>query len=258
MNTYIVYLEILRMHDRKLYILRWGLVIAYILLAVLIGNPEYTLPIWEQIKEIRMSSLSNTIAWLGVIAAGASAIATFLSFKVASSSRDIAHNALSFQYQDSIKESISLIVSTLVFTKTNSINVNNIVTTPAINYSLSTKRADWIFAAQEVENIMNLINNMSLNEKHNKRLIERYGRILHNQLCPTTYGKGTGIFTANKPDDAELNRVFSKVEKTIRDEDLFTIYLFTEQYELYVPQSGQYPVHNRCCYFHKNSNLQLS
>lgn len=243
------------MHDRKPYNLGWSLVvIAYILLAILIGSPSIS----EKIKEVSMEGSSNTIAWLSAVAAGASAIATFLSFRVASSSRDIARNALAFQYQDSIKESISLIVSTLVSIKTNSISVNNMLTTQAVSYSLSTKRTDWICAAQEVDNIVSLIEGMSLNEIHKKRLMERYGRILHNQLCPTTYGKKTGIFTANKPDDTELDRVFSKVTKTVRDEDLFTVYLFTEQYELYEPQSGQYPVHNRCCYFHKGSNLQLS
>ncbi|MHA2710008.1 hypothetical protein [Vibrio owensii] len=174
------------MHDRKPYNLGWSLVvIAYILLAVLIGSPSIS----EKIKEVSIEGSSNTIAWLSAVAAGASAIATFLSFRVASSSRDIARNALAFQYQDSIKESISLIVSTLVSIKTNSISVNNMLTTQAVSYSLSTKRTDWIFAAQEVDNIVSLIEGMSLNEIHKKRLMERYGRILHNQLCPTTYGK---------------------------------------------------------------------
>jgi hypothetical protein len=82
------------------------------------------------------------------IAAFASAIAAILAWRVASSSRDIAKNALKLQYMDSIKESIDVIESTLLYAQSTTIQPTDIVSVNRTNYSVSTKRADWIFAAQ--------------------------------------------------------------------------------------------------------------
>ena len=240
----------------------WWIVtlLTYVSLGVLINNPKLVSSLLKiKIELIEyMADSSNVIAWLGAIAAIASGVAAFLSFQIAKSSRDIAQNALGFQYHESVKESIELIASTLITIKTNTVKVGDIIETPTVNYSLSLKRTDWIFVAQEVANIINLLDFMAVDNKHKERLMERYGRILHIKLCPTSYGKKTGIFTAGKPDDSFLDREFAKKTKNIRDKDLFTLYLFTEEYDSYKMGSGQYPVSNRCCYFHTQSCLELS
>jgi len=199
----------------------------------------------------------NTLATLTAISATGSFIATYLSFKVANSSRKIAKNALNFQHKESISESINIIVSTLVTMKTNTVTLNNIQSNVE-QYRLSLKRTDWIFAAQEIQNIIDDISALAKSEADRKKLMERFGRILDAKLRPINTAENIGIFTASKPNNTYLDIKFINKEKTIRDKDLFIVYMFTERYESYQEGSGQYPSPDRCCYFNKATNFELS
>ena len=235
-------------------------IVAYLFLGVLLSNPELTYYLLARKVGLLkyMENSSNVIAIVGVVAAMSSSIAAFYTSRVASSSRDIAKNALSFQYQDSIKESLELITSTLISTRTVTVKPTEIVEASHTHYTLSLKRTDWIFAAQEVKNIINQIQSLAINPEHEKRLMERYGRMLEIKLSPSSYGGKSGIFTCDKPNDSYLARKLAGRTKEIRDEDLFVVYLFTEQYESYSVGRGQYPVNNICSYFNELSNLNLS
>lgn len=235
-------------------------IVAYLFLGVLLSNPEITNSLLARKVGLLnyMENSSNVIAMMGAFAAIASSFATYLAFQVASSSRDIAKNALNFQYHNSIKESLELITSTLISTRVVTVKSTDIVETSHTHYSLSLKRTDWIFAAQEVDNIICQIKALAIDFQDEKRLMERYGRMLERKISPSTHGKTGTIFTCSKPNDSYLaNKLVNKPQNT-RDEDLFVVYLFTEQYESYNAGSGQYPVNNICCYFGQLSNLNLS
>ncbi|MBQ4890588.1 hypothetical protein J8L86_12075 [Shewanella sp. MMG014] len=235
-------------------------IVAYLILGVLLRNPELTCSlIAVKVGVLKyMENSSNVIAIVGAVAAISSSIAAFYTSRVASSSRDLAKNALSFQYQDSIKESLELITSTLISTRSVMVKPTDTVETSHTHYSLSLKRTDWIFAAQEVDNVISQIKVLAINPEHEKRLMERYGRMLEQKISPSKYGKTGTIFTCGKPNDSYLVRKFVNNPKNIRDEDLFVVYLFTEQYKQYNAGSGQYPVNNICCYFGELSSLNLS
>ncbi len=200
---------------------------------------------------------SNVLATLSAIAAIGSSIATFLSFRVANSSREIARSALNYQHKESINQSINIIISTLVEIKYITVTVGSIQ--PSVkNYNLSLKRTDWIFAAQEVQNIIDDIRELAKSETDRERLMERYGRILSAKLCPMNTTANVGLFTTSKPGDTYLDVMFLKKTKTVRDKDLFIVYMFTERYQSYQEGSGQYPSPDRCCYFNKTTNFELS
>jgi hypothetical protein len=235
-------------------------IVAYLFLGVLLSNPELTYYLLARKVGLLkyMDNSSNMIAIVGVVAAISSSIAAFYTFRVASSSRDLAKNALSFKYQDSINESIELITAALISLRNVIVKPTDTVETSHTRYSLSLKRTDWIFAAQEVDNIISKIRALAINLDDEKRLMERYGRMLERKISPLTNSQAGTIFTCGKPNDSYLARKFAKEPQNIRDEDLFVVYLFTEQYESYNAGSGQYPVNNICCYFGEANSLNLS
>lgn len=235
-------------------------IVTYLFLGVLLGNPDLTYSLLARKDGLlkHMENYSNLIAIFGVVAAISSSIAAFYTSRVASSSRDLAKNALSFQYQDSIKESLELITSTLISTRSVIVKPTDTVERSHTHYSLSLKRTDWIFAAQEVDNVISQIKALAINPEHERRLMERYGRMLEQKISPSNHGKTGTIFTCGKPNDSYLTNKLVNEHQNIRDEDLFVVYLFTEQYESYNAGSGQYPVNDLCCYFGQLSNLKLS
>ena len=211
----------------------------------------------EIINFVQELNTDKVISTLSAIGALGSALATYFAFKVAKSSKLVAENALSFQYKESIKESIELIFSTLVTLKENVIK-NDIADSKVVTYTLSMKNTDWIFAAQEVENIISCIDHLATDDRHKKQLMERYGRILGIKICSSNYAKNNGIFTASSVGNTHLDVMFTRCGKNMRDRYLFTVYLFTERYEAYKEGSGQYPSPNICCYFNENTNFDLS
>lgn len=196
--------------------------------------------------------LSTFSAIASTFAAIAAAGVAFLTWRVATSSRDIAKNALKFQYMDSIKDSIDIVESALIHSKSVSIQSTDVVGINRTNYSVSTKRADWIFAAQEVKRIISNIKELSISKDDQAQLMERYGRILEGKLSVGVSKSNQTIFTSGSPNDSYAQSKLASANLSIRDEDLFVVYLFTEEYDEYVKAAGQYPVKNICCYFSKN------
>lgn len=240
---------------------RWliGAGLTYLFLLFSIPNPKF-LPVFLEYKRqftLFFENSSNVLATLSAIAAMGSFFATYLSFRVANSSRKIAKSALNYQHKESINQSINVIVSTLVEIKTITASVGSREHSVK-HYNLSLKRTDWIFAAQEVQGIIEDIIELSKSETDRERLMERYGRILSAKLCPMNATEKVGLFTSSKPGDTYLDIMFTKQRKTIRDEDLFAVYLFTERYEPYREGTGQYPSPNICCYFNETTNFELS
>lgn len=189
---------------------------------------------------------------LSSIAAFASTIAAFLAWRVSVSSRDIAKNVFKLQYMDSIKESIDIIESTLIKSQSVSIQPVKTMTINKANYTVSTKRTDWIFAAQEVKRIISSIKELSTSKDDQAQLMERYGRILERKLSVGVSKSNQTLFTSCKPNESYVLSLLANPKKNIRDVDLFVVYLFTEEYKKYVAGSGQHPVNNICCYFGSN------
>lgn len=243
------------------------LVISYIGLSVLLHNPQLTSTLLTTVEGIlkNMEDTSNLIAWLsaaGTLLASfgaiASAVATKKASDMAQSSRDVAKNALSFQYHDSIKESVELVIATLISEKKINVAPTEKISVSNKNYSLSLKRTDWIFSAQEVESIIEQIKELAIDASDEKRLMERYGRMLEMKLSIVNGRKGGTLFTSGAPNNSYINTKFAKSQVNIRDEDMFVVYLFTEEYSSYIVGSGQYPTPNICNYFNKFSGLSLS
>lgn len=240
---------------------------SYIGLSVLMHNPQFTSTLLTTVKGIlkNMEDTSNLIAWLSVtgtllasFGAIASAVATKKASDMAKSSRDIAKSALNFQYHDSIKESVELVVATLISEKMINVTPIENISVHNKNYALSLKRTDWIFAAQEVKSIIEQIKDLAINESDEKRLMERYGRMLEMKLSVVNGRKGGTLFTNGKPNNSYIYTKIVQSQVSIRDEDMFVVYLFTEEYDAYIVGSGQYPTPNICNYFNESSNLSLS
>ena len=230
----------------------------YLFLLFSIPNPNF-LPAFLEYKGrfiLFIENPSNIPAILSAIAAIGSFFAACLSFRVAKSSKEIAQNALNFQYKESINESINIIFSTLVTISQSSVAVGTVKNNIS-RYQLSLKRTDWIFAAQEVQSIIDDIRYLAKSEPDRKKLMERYGRILDAKLSPINAGRKVGLFTATKPNDSYIYKKISNKNKEIRNEDLFVIYLFTETFSSYKKGTGQYPSHNICNYFNKNTDFKL-
>ena len=79
--------------------------------------------------------------------------------------------------------------------------------------------------------------------------MERYGRILEGKLSVGVSKSNQTLFTSSKPGDSYALSSLANANTSIRNVDLFVVYLFTEEYKKYMPGSGQYPVNNVCCYF---------
>ncbi len=242
------------------------LMLFYIGFSVLLHNPQLTSSLLTAVKGIlnNMEDTSNLIAWLSVIGALlasvgaiASAVATKRASDMAKSSRDIAKSALSFQYRDSIKESVELVVATLISEKVINVNSSDKISVSKKKFALSLKRTDWIFAAQEVKSIIEQIIALAIDDSDEKLLMERYGRMLEMKLSVVNGGKGGTLFTSNKPSNSYIYTKITQTQVNIRDEDMFVVYLFTEEYSSYIVGSGQYPTQNICNYFNDASKLSL-
>lgn len=241
-------------------------------LSVLLHNPQLTSSLFTTAKGIlkTMTDTSNLISWLSLIgtffvtvSAIASAVAAWKASNMAESSRDIAKNALRFQYQDLIKESIKSIVDTLISEQTINVNPTEIISVCQKNHTVSLERTDWIFAAQEVKNIITQIEAIAIDETDKNSLMERYGRILEKKLSVVNGKKGETLFTSKTPNNNYMNTIRSQKDirdkqLSIRNKDMFVIYLFTEEYTSYIPGSGQYPTRNKCNYFNELPKSDLS
>lgn len=256
---------LLRILKARVSLIVFGLF--YIGLSVLLHNPQLTSSLFTTVEGIlkTMGDTSNLISWLSfsgtLLASGAavaSAFATKKASDMAKSSRDIAKSALRFQYLDSIKESVELVVATLISEKTINVNPTDKITVSQKNYKLSLKRTDWIFAAQEVKNIIEQIITIAIDDTDEKLLMERYGRMLEMKLSVVNAGKGGTLFTSDKPNSSYMYTKMIQTQEKIRDEDMFVVYLFTEEYSSYIAGSGQYPTKNICNYFSELTELSLS